>query len=175
MTSYLLATILALVSLAIAITALILTIRNSRKAAGTGSEILVTETGQESLEESLRIREPPMRHVNALAEAAVILGAEALMLFDNQGLVIETYNVAEEDGARAAASLAELINVLRNLGFPTEAIMLKDGSVSFIVELERMGDVTPYCLVTGGPRLVTDTEYARELLQGYIESIVRRR
>jgi hypothetical protein len=175
MTSYLLATILALLSLAIAITALILTIRNSRKTADKRSEMLVTETSQESLEGSSRIRELPIRHVNALAEVAVILGAEALMLFDNQGLVIETYNMAEEDGARVAASLTELINVLRGLGFPTEAIMFKDGSVSFIVELGRMGDVTPYCLVTGGPRLVTDVEYARETLQGYIESIVRRR
>jgi hypothetical protein len=35
--------------------------------------------------------------------------------------------------------------------------------------------VTPYCPVMGGPRLITDMEYAREILQGYVEGIIRRR
>jgi hypothetical protein len=172
---YMLATTLALISLAVAITALILAIRSSKRTAGTGSEMLVAETGQGGFEKAQGIKELPVRRVNALAEAAVILGAEALVLFDNQGLVVETYNMAEEHGARAAASLAELINVLKGLGFPTRAIMFKDGSVSLIVELGRVGDVTPYCLVMGGPRLITDMEYAREILQGYVEGIIRGR
>lgn len=171
--------LISLISLAVAVTALILAIRSSKRTAGTGSEMLIAETGQGGFEKAQGIKELikelPVRRVNALAEAAVILGAEALMLFDNQGLVVETYNMAEEHGARAAASLAELINVLKGLGFPTRAIMFKDSSVSLIVELGRVGDVTPYCLVMGGPRLITDMEYAREILQGYVEGIIRRR
>lgn len=136
---------------------------------------LLVKPGQERLEETSRIREMPVRRVNALAEAAVILGAEALVLFDNQGLVVETYNMAEDHGARTAASLAELINVLKTLGFPTETLIFKNGSTSFVVELRRVGDVTPYCLVMGGPMLMMNTDYAREILQEYVESIIGRR
>jgi hypothetical protein len=175
MASYPLAIVLAIASLAVAIAALIIAIRSSRRTAGLEPEALLVEPSRENLEETPRIRELPARRVNALAEAAVILGAEALVLFDNQGLVVETYNAVEDHGAKTAASLAELINVLKGLGFPTEAIMFKDGSVSFIVELEKVGDVTPYCLVMGGPRLITDTNYAREIMQGYVEGVIRRR
>ena len=175
MDSYLPAIALAIASLAVAITALILAIKGSKGIAGLGSEVLLMEPGRENLTEIRGVRELPVRRVNALAEAAVLLGAEALMIFDNQGLVVETYNMAEEHGARAAASLAELISVLKGLGFPTETLIFGDGAVSFIVELRRVGDVTPYCLVMGGPKLVTDTEYAREILQEYVEGVISRR
>ena len=175
MDSYLLVIALAIISLAVAIAALILTIKGSKKMAGLGSEALLMEPSQENLVEVLEVRELPARRVNTLAEVAVLLRAEALMIFDDQGLVVETYNIAEEHGARAAASFAELVNFLKSLGFPTRVLIFGNSIISFIMELKRVGDVTLYSLVIGGPKLVTDTKYAREILQEYVESIIGRR
>lgn len=132
-------------------------------------------TSREMVEQPLEVRRLSVKRVNSLAEAAVMLGAEALMLFDQQGFVIETYNMAEEHGTRAAASLAELISMLKELGFPAGTIMFKNGAVSFIVKLERVGDVTPYGLVISSPTSTIDAEYAREILQKYVESVIERR
>lgn len=170
------ALIIAIAAFILVITALILVIRSfKRKTKQEETGTLIAEPREKIIELSPGAGELFTKHINSLAEAAVILRAEALILFDQWGLLVETYNIAEEHGARAAASLAELISLLKKLGFPVETIILKNGAVSFIVELRKVGDVTPYGLVIGGPALTMNTEYAREILQKYIESIIERR
>ncbi|MEM3897240.1 MAG: hypothetical protein QXO04_01315 [Nitrososphaerota archaeon] len=165
----------AIASLIIVMAALILALISLRRASRGGSAKAPAWAREEVTEQPPRIRMVPVRRVNSLAEAAVMLGAEVLMLFDQQGFVIETYNMAEDHCARAAASLAELISIVKELGFPAETIIFKNGVASFIIELERVGDVTPYCLVIGGSALTTDFDYARKILQEYIAGVICRR
>jgi len=173
--NFLFAVALAITSLLFATAALILAIKSFRRAVKGRVVKMLTGAYGEAVERSLGIRRLPMRRVNSLAEAAVILGAEILVLFDNQGLIIETYNMSKEYGARAAASLAELINMLKGLGFPAEILIFKNSGTSLVVELRKVGDVTPYCLIIGGPATAEDAEYAREILQRYVESVISRR
>lgn len=164
----------ASLSLALALAALILALKISRRppmAFGVPAE----EARGESAEQLPGSAERQVRRVNSLAEAAVILGAEALMLFDQQGLLVESYNMAEEHGVKVAASLAELIGILKKMGFPAGTVMFKNGAVSLVVELKKVGDVTPYGLIIGNRVLVEDVEYAREILQRYVESVIERR
>lgn len=174
-TYFLLAVTFAIISLLFAIAALILAIRSFRSVIKGGSIEAPSGAHGEVVEQPLGMRELAVKRVNSLAEAAVMLRADALMLFDQQGFIVETYNMAEEHGARAAASLAELLSIVKGLGFPAETVIFKNGTMSFIVELERVGDVTPYCLVIGGPALTMDFEYARKIIQEYVAGVISRR
>ena len=161
---YLLA--IALSSLALAISAISLAIKRSRSPEKNLSE--TRPSG--GFEPGIRTR--PVRRVNSLAEAAVILGARSLMLFDQQGFVIEAYNVSEE--YEAEAIMAELINMLKRLGLPASTVTFNDLK-SFVIELEKVSDMRLYGLVVGGGAALKDAGYARRVLQRYLESIVERR
>lgn len=174
MIHFLFAMAFAITSLLFAAAALILATKSFRRATKGGVVGVPAGTYEEVVERPMGIRRLPTRRVNSLAEAAVILRAEVLVLFDHQGLIIETYNMAEEHGAKTAASLTELISMLKKLGFPAEILIFKNSSTSLVVELRKVGDVTPYCLIIGGSATVEDAEYAREILQRYVESVVGR-
>ncbi|HDD66140.1 MAG TPA: hypothetical protein ENG52_00770 [Nitrososphaeria archaeon] len=163
---YLLA--IALSSLALAISAISLAIKRSRSPEKNLSE--THPSG--GFEPGIRTR--PVRRVNSLAEAAVILGARSLMLFDQQGFVIEAYNVSKEYGAETAAIMAELINMLKRLGLPASTVTFNDLK-SFVIELEKVSDMRLYGLVIGGGAALKDAGYAKGVLQRYLESIVERR
>ena len=158
----------ALSSLALAISAISLAIKRSR---GSGKNFSKARFSG-GFEPGIRAR--PVRRVNSLAEAAVILGARALMLFDRQGFVVEAYNVSEEYEAEAAAIMAELINMLKRLGLPASTVTFNDPR-SFVIELEKVSDMELYGLVVGGGAALKDAGYARGVLQRYLESIVERR
>ncbi len=163
---YLLAIVLS--SLALTIGAVGLVIKRSR---GSGENFSEAHSSK-GFEPGIRTR--PVKRVNSLAEAAVILGARSLMLFDRQGFVIEAYNVSEEYEAETAAIMAELIGMLEGLGLPASTVTLNDLK-SFVIELERVSDMRLYGLVVGGEAGLKDAAYARNVLQKYLESIVERR
>ena len=173
---YFLILTIASISFGLAAIAFIIALKGLKK---TSQEIVSKNRDEgfpdQAAEESSALRRPLIRRVNSLAEAAMILGASALLIFDHQGLAIESYNIAERDMARVAASMAELINIFRSLGFSAETVMLKNGVKSMIVELEKVGDMTLYGLMTGGAALNMNPDYAREVLQKYLESLIERR
>ncbi|MCD6421345.1 MAG: hypothetical protein J7L17_02925 [Thaumarchaeota archaeon] len=161
---YLLA--IALSSLALAISVIGLAIKRSRS-----SEKNLSETHPSGgFEPGIRTR--PVKRVNSLAEAAVILGARSPTLFDQQGFVIDAYNVSEE--YEAEAIMAELINMLKRLGLPASTVTFNDLK-SFVIELEKVSDMRLYGLVVGGGAALKDAGYARGVLQRYLESVVERR
>jgi len=174
---------LAITSLILAIAALTISLKSMRKKqselleyevvedAPEIEEIESSEAGELGAEESEQ--QAIDRKISSLAEAAVMLGARALLLFDLQGMAIDSYNISEGDEAKTAASMAELIHIARNLGFSTEAVILKNGIQSMIVELGKVGEMTLYGLLTGS-KLKTDTSYVRNVLQKYLENITGR-
>ena len=174
---------LAITSLILAIAALTISLKSMRKKQSELIEYEIVENTPEIEEiESSEAGEPEVeepeqqaidRKISSLAEAAVMLGARALLLFDLQGMAIDSYNISEGDEAKTAASMAELIHIARSLGFSTEAVILKNGIQSMIVELGKVGEMTLYGLLTGS-KLKTDTSYVRNVLQKYLENITGR-
>lgn len=173
---YFLILTIAGISFSLAITAFLIALKSlkgvpQKTVSKAEDESLSHRTAEESSVAEMK----PVRRISSLAEAAMILGASALLLFNHQGLAIESYNISEGDMARVAASLAELLNIFRKLGFSAETVMLKNGVKSMIVELEKVGDMTIYGLMTGGAALNMNPAYAREILQRYLESLTERR
>lgn len=173
MIQFLLAAASTIASLAIAVAAFMIAIRSFKNIAKENMKTPLRI--QEVAEQSLRMERRPAKHINSLAEAAVMLGVKALMLFDQQGFLIETYNMAEDQSIKVAASLAELINMIKKLGFPTETVIFKNGAISFIVELKRVGDVTPYCLAISDSVLTINFDYIRKVLWEYVMNVIDRK
>ena len=158
---------LAITSLILAIAALTISLKSMRKKQSELIEYEVVENAPEIEEvESSEAGEPEVeeseqqamdRKISSLAEAAAI----------------DSYNISEGDEAKTAASMAELIHIARSLGFSTEAVILKNGIQSMIIELGKVGEMTLYGLLTGS-KLKTDTSYVRNVLQKYLENITGR-
>ena len=94
------------------------------------------------------------------------------MLFDQQGFVVEAYDVSEE--YEAEAIMAELISMLKRLELPASTVTFNDLK-SFVIELEKVSDMRLYGLVVGGEAALKDAGYARKILQRHLEGIVERR
>jgi hypothetical protein len=101
--------------------------------------------------------------VESLAEAAAILLADSILLFDLTGLPIDSYNV--DDERRLAANIVDALTSLRRSNLPAEEAVIREG------ELE--GHIFPvareiHALVTGRGVNIED---AKRILRSYVEAI----
>jgi hypothetical protein len=105
--------------------------------------------------------------VESLAEAAAILLADSILLFDLTGLPIDSYNV--DDERRLAANIVDALTSLRRSNLPAEEAVIREGELEgHIFPVARVGGMEVHALVTGRGINVED---AKRLLRGYVEAI----
>ena len=105
--------------------------------------------------------------VESLAEAAAILLADSILLFDLTGLPIDSYNV--DDERRLAANIVDALTSLRRSNLPAEEAVIREGELEgHIFPVARVGGMEVHALVTGRGINVDD---AKRLLRGYVEAI----
>jgi len=105
--------------------------------------------------------------VESLAEAAAILLADSILLFDLTGLPIDSYNV--DDERRLAANIVDALTSLRRGNLPAEEAVIREGELEgHIFPVARVGGMEVHALVTGRGINIED---ARKLLRSYVEAI----
>jgi hypothetical protein len=105
--------------------------------------------------------------VESLAEAAAILLADSILLFDLTGLPIDSYNV--DDERRLAANIVDALTSLRRSNLPAEEAVIREGELEgHIFPVARVGGMEVHALVTGRG---INMEDAKRLLRGYVEAI----
>jgi len=105
--------------------------------------------------------------VESLAEAAAILLADSILLFDLTGLPIDSYNV--DDERRLAANIVDALTSLRRSNLPAEEAVIREGELEgHIFPVARVGGMEIHALVTGRGINMDD---AKRLLRGYVEAI----
>jgi hypothetical protein len=101
--------------------------------------------------------------VESLAEAAAILLADSILLFDLTGLPIDSYNV--DDERRLAANIVDALTSLRRSNLPAEEVVIREGELEghiFPVAMEI------HALVTGRGINIED---AKRVLRSYVQAI----
>jgi hypothetical protein len=105
--------------------------------------------------------------VESLAEAAAILLADSILLFDLTGLPIDSYNV--DDERRLAANIVDALTSLRRSNLPAEEAVIREGELEgHIFPVARVGGMEIHALVTGRGINIED---ARKLLRSYVQAI----
>jgi hypothetical protein len=105
--------------------------------------------------------------VESLAEAAAILLADSILLFDLTGLPIDSYNV--DDERRLAANIVDALTSLRRSNLPAEEAVIREGELEgHIFPVARVGGMEVHALVTGRGINIED---AKRLLRSYVEAI----
>jgi hypothetical protein len=106
--------------------------------------------------------------VESLAEAAAILLADSILLFDLTGLPIDSYNVVDDE-RRLAANIVDALTSLRRSNLPAEEAVIREGELEgHIFPVARVGGMEVHALVTGRGVNIED---AKKLLRSYVEAI----
>jgi hypothetical protein len=106
--------------------------------------------------------------VESLAEAAAILLADSILLFDLTGLPIDSYNVVDDE-RRLAANIVDALTSLRRSNLPAEEAVIREGELEgHIFPVARVGGMEVHALVTGRGINIED---AKRLLKSYVEAI----
>jgi len=107
----------------------------------------------------------------SLEEVASMLGLKSVILLNQSGIPIDSYNVGEDD--RVAASVADFISLVRRLN-PGFSYMVSEGDERIMLFLVgRIGESEVYALTVGGGSEF-GVEDVRDLLRAYLSESLGR-
>ena len=107
----------------------------------------------------------------SLEEVASMLGLKSVILLNQSGIPIDSYNVGEDD--RVAASVADFISLVRRLN-PGFSYMVSEGEERVMLFLVgRIGESEVYALTVGGGSEF-GVEEVRDLLRAYLSESLGR-
>jgi len=107
----------------------------------------------------------------SLEEVASMLGLKSVILLNQSGIPIDSYNVGEDD--RVAASVADFISLVRRLN-PGFSYMVSEGDERVMLFLVgRIGESEVYALTVGGGSEFS-VEEVRDLLRAYLSESLGR-
>jgi hypothetical protein len=107
----------------------------------------------------------------SLEEVASMLGIKSVILLNQSGIPIDSYNVGEDD--RVAASVADFISLVRRLN-PGFSYMVSEGDQRAMLFLVgRIGESEVYALTVGGGSEF-GVEEVRDLLRAYLSESLGR-
>ena len=117
--------------------------------------------------------EGPVRFAS-LGELASAIGAKHLILFNQYGIPIESYNVRE--GRGISVPLAEFVSTMRKLSPDFDSIVSGDGRKIILSSIEKIGDIEVFALAVGDSEMKVKADEVREFLKAYLsESLGRRK
>ncbi|MEM3793494.1 MAG: hypothetical protein QXO04_01340 [Nitrososphaerota archaeon] len=107
----------------------------------------------------------------SLEEIASMLGIKSLIIFNQSGIPIDSYNVGEDD--RVAASVADFVSLVRRLNPRFSHMVSEDDQRVMLFVVGRIGESEIYALtVGGGPEF--GVEEVRDLLRAYLSESLGR-
>ncbi|MEM2188761.1 MAG: roadblock/LC7 domain-containing protein [Nitrososphaerota archaeon] len=107
----------------------------------------------------------------SLEEVASMLGVKSVILLNQSGIPIDSYNVGEDD--RVAASVADFISLVRRLNPGFNYMISEDEQRVMLFVVGRIGESEIYALtVGGGPEF--GVEEVRDMLRAYLSESLGR-
>jgi len=110
----------------------------------------------------------------SLDDLAVMIGAKSILLFNQTGIPIESYNVEDKD--KIAASAADFLSLMKKFD-PEFSFMISEASQRIMLFMVgKIGEIEVYALTVGGAGSELGAEEVRDLLRAYLsESLGRYR
>ena len=107
----------------------------------------------------------------SLEEVASMLGLKSVILLNQSGIPIDSYNVGEDD--RVAASVADFISLVRRLNPGFSYMVSEDAERIMLFLVGRIGESEVYALTVGGSSEF-GVEEVRDLLRAYLSESLGR-
>ncbi len=107
----------------------------------------------------------------SLEELASMLGIRSVILFNQSGIPIDSYNVGEDD--RVAASVADFISLVRRFNPGFNYMVSEDDRRLMLFVVGRVGESEIYALAVGGGSEF-GVEEVRDLLRAYLSESLGR-
>jgi hypothetical protein len=107
----------------------------------------------------------------SLEEVASMLGLKSVILLNQSGIPIDSYNVGEDD--RVAASVADFISLVRRLNPGFSYMVSEDAERIMLFLVGRIGESEVYALTVGGGSEF-GVEEVRDLLRAYLSESLGR-
>ena len=107
----------------------------------------------------------------SLEEVASMLGLKSVILLNQSGIPIDSYNVGEDD--RVAASVADFISLVRRLNPGFSYMVSEDAERIMLFLVGRVGESEVYALTVGGGSEF-GVEEVRDLLRAYLSESLGR-
>jgi hypothetical protein len=107
----------------------------------------------------------------SLEEVASMLGLKSVILLNQSGIPIDSYNVGEDD--RVAASVADFISLVRRLNPRFSYMVSEDAERIMLFLVGRIGESEVYALTVGGGSEF-GVEEVRDLLRAYLSESLGR-
>jgi len=112
--------------------------------------------------------------ITSLEDLASMVGIKSILLFNEAGIPIESYNVSDEE--KVAASAADFISLVRKLNPGFTSMTSEDGSRVMLFSVERVGEIEVFALAVSEAGAELGAEEIRDFLRAYLlESLGRYR
>ena len=110
----------------------------------------------------------------SLEELVSAIGAKHLILFNQYGIPIESYNVRE--GREISISLADFISTMRKLSPDFDSMISWDGRKVVLSSIGKVGDIEVFALALSDSEMKVKADEVREFIKTYLsESLGRRK
>ena len=110
----------------------------------------------------------------SLDDLAAMIGARSILLFNQTGIPIESYNVEDED--KVAASAADFLSLMRRFDPEFSFMISEAGRRIMLFMVGKIGEIEVYALTVGDAGSELGAEEVRDLLRAYLsESLGRYR
>lgn len=108
----------------------------------------------------------------SLEDLASMIGVKSILLFNQSGIPIESYNVSEED--RVAASVADFVSLMRKLNPNFSSMISENGQRVMLFAVGKIGEVEVFALAVGGAEIELEAEEIRDFLRAYLSESLGR-
>ncbi len=112
--------------------------------------------------------------VDSLEDLASMVGVRSIILFNETGIPIESYNVSDEE--KVAASAADFISLMRKLNPGFSSMTSEDGRRVMLFSVKKIGEVEVFALAVSEAEAELGAEEIKDFLRAYLsESLGRYR
>ena len=108
----------------------------------------------------------------SLEDLASMIGFKSILLFNQSGIPIESYNVSDED--RVAASVADFVSLMRKLNPNFSSMISENGQRVMLFAVGKVGEVEVFALTVGGAEIELEVEEVRDFLRAYLSESLGR-
>jgi len=108
----------------------------------------------------------------SLEELASMIGVKSVLLFNQSGIPIDSYNVSDDD--RVAASVADFISLMRRYDPEFSSMTSENDRKLMLFTVGKVGDAEVFALAVSGAGLELGAEEVRDLLRAYLSESLGR-
>ncbi len=108
----------------------------------------------------------------SLEELASMIGIKSVLLFNQSGIPIDSYNVSDDD--RVAASVADFISLMRKFNPEFSSMISENGQRVMLFAVGKVGDAEVFALAVSGASLELGADEIRDLLRVYLSESLGR-